>query len=126
MARPLHKTLSPRAACFIRGRRCRAVAWQDAVEDVAGGVCLLLDVAPGAKEARFPAGFEPWRGRLLVKVAAPPSEGQANEEVRALVADFFGVPPRDVTVVAGLRDRRKTVSVVLDRATVEARLGDVL
>lgn len=50
-------------------------------------------------------------GALLVRVTAPPVEGAANDAVVAALAGALGVPPRDVTVEAGLRGRRKLVSV---------------
>jgi uncharacterized protein (TIGR00251 family) len=99
-------------------------SWQDAVEDASGGARLLLDVSPGAREARFPDGFEPWRKRIGMKVRAPAQEGEANAEVVRTLASFFGHPTARVQIEAGVADRRKAVRLVgLDRAAVLAALS---
>lgn len=53
---------------------------------------------------------------LKVRVAAPPVEGRANEELIALLAGALGVPRKSVTVVKGGASRRKTVSVAAPQA----------
>ena len=85
------------------------VDWRDAVQAHEGGVLLLLEVDPGRREARFPAGFNEWRGRLGIRVRAPPQEGRANREVLRLVAEALGVPAASVSLRSGATDRRKTV-----------------
>jgi uncharacterized protein (TIGR00251 family) len=48
---------------------------------------------------------------LLVKLAAAPVDGAANEALTALLADVFDVPRRDVTLVSGHHSRLKRVEV---------------
>lgn len=48
---------------------------------------------------------------LKVRVAAPPVDGAANEELCRYVAGLAGVRPGDVSVVAGARARDKVVVV---------------
>ena len=99
-------------------------SWQDAVVDAPGGVRLLLDVAPGAKEARFPDGFEPWRGRLGLRVREPAQDGQANGAVVRALAAFFQHPTARIHLEAGATDRRKAVRLMgLDRAAALAALA---
>jgi uncharacterized protein len=99
-------------------------SWQDAVEDAVGGVRLLLDVSPGAKEARFPDGFEPWRKRIAMRVRAPAQEGAANADVVRALAAFFAHPTARVHIESGASDRRKAVRIMgLDRAHALAALG---
>ena len=50
-------------------------------------------------------------GALHVSVAAPPVEGEANIELVRGLADLFGVPTRNVAVVAGQSGKRKIVEV---------------
>jgi uncharacterized protein YggU (UPF0235/DUF167 family) len=50
-----------------------------------------------------------------------PAEGEANEALERLVADWLGVPRRSVSLVAGARGRLKTVAVAGDGAAL-ARL----
>ena len=53
-----------------------------------------------------------WReGLLLVRVTAPPLEGQANAALARLLARALDVPPSRVGVVAGARGREKTVEI---------------
>lgn len=48
---------------------------------------------------------------LRVALTAPPVEGAANEALRALVAETFGVPARAVGLVRGEKNRAKVVAV---------------
>jgi uncharacterized protein len=50
-------------------------------------------------------------GRVLVRLAAPPVEGAANEALVALMATLFDCPKRAVRLVAGDRSRSKRVAV---------------
>lgn len=82
-----------------------------AVKPARDGVSLDVEVAPGSRESRFPAGFNAWRGRIEAKVRAPPEDGQANAELCRLAAEALGVPPSAVRVTAGHTSRRKTLGV---------------
>ncbi len=66
-----------------------------------------------------------WReGVLLVRVAAPPVDGKANEALVGLLAGALGVPKRDVTIVAGAASRDKAVEVAgLDADELRRRLN---
>jgi len=48
---------------------------------------------------------------LTVKVTAPPSRGQANEDVRELLARHFHLPISRVRIVRGEKSRHKLVSL---------------
>ncbi|HEX7091695.1 MAG TPA: DUF167 domain-containing protein [Longimicrobiales bacterium] len=50
-------------------------------------------------------------GALRVRLAAPPVEGAANDELVRLLARVLGVPRSAVRVVAGQRGRTKVVEV---------------
>jgi uncharacterized protein (TIGR00251 family) len=66
-----------------------------------------------------------WRGgALVVRVTAPPVEGEANRAVTTLLARALGVARSAVTVVRGERGRDKVVRVEgLSLAEVRQRLG---
>jgi uncharacterized protein (TIGR00251 family) len=101
--------------------------WRDAVQEAPPGVRLLVEVSAGAREARFPDGFNPWRGRIGLRVRAPAQEGRANQEVVASVAAFFGVPGARVALEAGHLDARKSLLVAgVGKAAAEARLEGAL
>lgn len=101
--------------------------WRDAVQPVEGGVRLLLEASPGAGHTRFPDGFNPWRGRLGIRVREPARDGRANQALLDLLAEFFGVPGAAVVLESGATDSRKSVVVRgIDVATARARLVPAL
>jgi hypothetical protein len=64
-------------------------------------------------------------GAFVVRVTAPPVEGQANDMCLALVADWLGVPKSRLTILSGAHRRQKTIGVAgLDQAEINARLSD--
>ncbi|HST52369.1 MAG TPA: DUF167 domain-containing protein [Pyrinomonadaceae bacterium] len=50
-------------------------------------------------------------GALKVRVAAPPVEGAANEELVRFLSREFGVPARDVEIKSGHASKSKVVRV---------------
>jgi len=71
-------------------------------------VILELYVQPGARKSEF-AGEH--AGRAKVRLAAPPVDGKANEELVAFLAAHYGVPKRSVRITAGLKSRLKRVTI---------------
>ena len=62
-------------------------------------------------------------GALLIRLAAAPVDGAANNALIQLMAKALGVARRDVTIVSGEHSRTKRVRVAgLDRVQVLARL----
>ncbi len=83
-------------------------ATADWLAPVADGVRILVAATPRASRTEV-AGIA--EGRLRVRVAAPPVEGAANEELVRFLARALGVPKSAVAVTAGAAGRRKTVTV---------------
>ena len=50
-------------------------------------------------------------GALKVRVAAPPVEGAANEELRRTLARAFNVAARNVEIISGQTSKTKQVSI---------------
>lgn len=50
-------------------------------------------------------------GVLLVRVAAPATEGRANRALVRLLSQVLGVPPRDVRILRGEKSRSKLVRI---------------
>jgi len=73
-----------------------------------GSITLTIHAQPGAKRTEV-AGLH--GEALKIRVASPPVEGRANEELRRFLAEAFGVPQRNVTLVRGETGRRKTVRI---------------
>ena len=64
---------------------------------------------------------------LLVRLAAPPVDGAANEALIELLSREFQVPKRQVSILSGATSRDKRVELAgLDAADGEARLSDIL
>ena len=62
-------------------------------------------------------------GVLKIKIAAPPVEGAANEELIRLLAKLFDVPRRAITILSGATAKNKIVRILGLTAThLEARL----
>jgi uncharacterized protein (TIGR00251 family) len=75
---------------------------------VTGAIVLELHVQPGAKRTEA-AGTH--GDRVKIRLAAPPVDGAANDELVRFLADAFGVPRRQVTIVSGATSRRKRVRI---------------
>lgn len=69
---------------------------------------LELHVQPGASRTEV-AGRH--GDRLKIRLAAPASEGRANEALVEFLARELGVAKRDVKITAGASSRRKRVVV---------------
>jgi hypothetical protein len=62
-------------------------------------------------------------GAILIRLAAPPVDGVANDALVAFLAQVLGVPRRQITVIAGARSRNKRIEIVgLTEPAVRERL----
>ena len=61
---------------------------------------------------------------LKVAVTAPPEDGKANAALLRLLARTWGLAPRRLALVAGAKDRVKTVLVAGDAAQLLATLSE--
>ena len=90
----------------------------------AAGIVMAVRVVPRAGRTAI-AGI---RGdALLVRLAAAPVDGAANDALVAFLADTFDRPRRDITLIAGHASRDKRVAIAgLSQAQVAARLDVIL
>jgi uncharacterized protein (TIGR00251 family) len=84
-----------------------------------GALTFDVRVAPRASRSEL-AGEH--GGALKVRVAAPPVEGAANEELTRFLSKTFGVAARDVEVISGHASKNKRVSVQGAKASDLLRL----
>jgi uncharacterized protein (TIGR00251 family) len=64
---------------------------------------------------------------VLVRLAAPPVEGAANDALLDLLARAFSIPRRQISIVSGEKSRDKRVSIEgLTEEDVSARLSAIL
>lgn len=80
-------------------------SWWQPVED---GVEFAVRVVPNARKTEVVGVVD---GILRVRLAKPPVDGQANDELLELLARWFGVRESKVTVIRGTTSRTKTVLV---------------
>lgn len=63
---------------------------------------------PGARVSEL---IDRGDGTWLARVKAPPVDGKANEELRALIADAFGLRKAQVAIRSGASGRAKVVEI---------------
>jgi len=63
------------------------------------------------------------REELEVRVAAAPTDGEANAAVIKLLAKELGVPKTSIEIVSGETGRHKRIALPIDEAEMRARLG---
>jgi uncharacterized protein (TIGR00251 family) len=62
-------------------------------------------------------------GAILIRLAAPPVDGAANDALVAFLSDALALPRRNIQIVSGEKSRDKRVQIQgLDEATALARL----
>ena len=94
---------------------------------IADGVNLVVRLTPkGGRDAIEGAeALSDGRAVLKVRVHAAPSEGEANAALIKLIAKAVGVPPRDVSLVAGATARIKRLVISGDGPTLVAALEKI-
>ncbi len=94
------------------------------IEPVAAGVHVALKVTPKAARAGVTGVETDTAGRavLKVRVSAAPEGGKANAALIKLLAKAWRLPKGALKVVAGAKDRRKTLLVEGDPDELAARL----
>jgi uncharacterized protein len=73
-----------------------------------GGVTFAVRVQPRATKSGVAGELD---GVLKIRLAAPPIEGQANEELIRLLAELFDAPRRRIAILSGQTSKNKVVSV---------------
>lgn len=92
-----------------------------------------LDITSAANKVRFPVYAAPrasktevigvMAGALKIKLKAAPVDGAANEELIACLAKFFHASKSDISIIKGLRSKRKLAQIAgLKKSEVLARV----
>ncbi len=69
---------------------------------------LQLQIQPRASKNEIVA---PQGDYLKIRITAPPVDGKANKHLQKLLAKWFGVKQRDVTLLQGESSRHKRVAI---------------
>lgn len=88
-----------------------------------GRLTFKVRVVPRASRSEIVGEHD---GALRVRLAAPPVDGAANQELVHLLARSFDVPQSAVEIIAGHTSKTKRVSVTGGITTVLDRLGSIL
>ena len=85
------------------------------------GSALAVRVTPRANQNEIVELMED--GTIKVRIAAPPSDSEANEVLIKFMAEVLGVPQSRLDIVAGASGRDKLISVVdMDAETAHQRI----
>ncbi len=76
--------------------------------EIDGAITFAVRVVPRASRSEVAGARD---GALRVRVAAPPVEGAANEELARTLARALGVPSRAVEIKSGRASKTKLVRV---------------
>lgn len=94
-----------------------------ALRETRDGVQLSLKIVPRASSTGW-ANTNSNSGELRLRVTAPPVDSAANEAVVAFVAESLGLPRRNVQILRGQTNPRKTLGITgLGLSEVARRLG---
>lgn len=94
------------------------------LSDTPSGIAFAVRVVPRAGRT----GVAGTRGNaLLVRLAAAPVDGAANEALVTCLASVFDRPKRDITIVSGHTSRDKRIAIAgVSVAKITARLSAIL
>ncbi len=85
------------------------------------GSALAVRVTPRASRNELVELLDD--GTIRVRLAAPPSDNEANETLIEFLSEILGVPKSRLDIVAGAAGRDKLISVVdMDTETVHQRI----
>jgi uncharacterized protein len=88
------------------------------IRETAEGVTFQIQVLPRSSKCGV-AGIQ--GDYLKIKITAPPLEGRANEECVRFLAAALGIKKPQVSILKGLKSRKKTIAVTgLKKKDLEA------
>jgi uncharacterized protein len=91
------------------------------IRDAPDGAIVTVKVIPRAAKTAIAGARD---DTLLIRLAAAPVGGAANTALIDLLANTFGVPKRQVTIISGEKSRTKHVKVMgVAAEVVRQRLG---
>jgi len=88
---------------------------KDAIRQVEDGVILELDISAGSKETAI-KGYNPWRKRIEIRLSERAQKGKANAELMSFLSDLFKVHSRNVELISGSTNSKKSVKIIQAQA----------
>jgi uncharacterized protein len=83
------------------------------------GASIAIQVEPRASKTKIVAEIDGW---LKVRVAAPPVDGAANQEIVTWLSKQLKVPKGHIEILSGERGRKKVI-LVSGMSAAEVRGG---
>ncbi|HIP89469.1 MAG TPA: YggU family protein [Thermococcus paralvinellae] len=77
------------------------------IKQTKNGVVLLVHVQPNAKKNSV-EGIDEWRGRIKIKVSAPPVGGKANRELTKFLSKLL---EKEIVILRGETSREKELLI---------------
>ncbi len=85
------------------------------------GAAIAVRVTPRASRNKIAEVLPD--GTIKIHIAAPPVDGEANEELIKFLADVLNIPKSRLEIVAGQTGRDKLISVLdMDADTAHTRI----
>ncbi len=85
------------------------------------GSALAVRITPRATKNKIVEVMSD--GSIKIHIAAPPVDGEANEQLLLFLAEILNIPKSRIEIVAGTSGRDKLVSVLdMDAETVHKRI----
>jgi uncharacterized protein len=72
------------------------------------GVSFSVRVQPRASRSGVSGEID---GAMRIRLAAPPVDGEANEELISFLAKLLAVPRRQIEIISGQKSKNKVVRV---------------
>ncbi|XP_076338240.1 UPF0235 protein C15orf40 homolog [Tachypleus tridentatus] len=116
---PENKDFQINSAGKKNEKPCQPMYTSAVLPDSTGKIIIKLHAKPGAKENMITSIDE---NVVSVQVAAPPVDGEANNELVGFIAELLGVRKRNVVLEKGFKSREKTLSVTADELTISTVL----
>lgn len=115
--RPVSKSAKPRAEAAGARRPAPGPSTAGAAAPAA-----VIDVRVIPRSAR--SRVDGLRGQaILIRLAAPPVDGAANDALVAFLSEALALPRRSIRIVAGEKSRDKTIALMgMDASLARARL----
>jgi uncharacterized protein (TIGR00251 family) len=88
---------------------------KDAIRQVEDGVIMELDISAGSKETAI-KGYNPWRKRIEIRLSERAQKGKANAELMSFLSDLFKVHSRNVEIISGSTNSKKSVKIIQAQA----------
>lgn len=83
---------------------------------------LSFKIIPNSSEFRF-MGFDPWSGRVRLKIKNPALKGKANKEIIANLEKIFNA---DVEIVKGLLSNEKEILIKAEKELVIKKIKELV